>query len=230
MQRPEQIIDRVYQVGGDGLSHPADCSVYLVDLGDLVLIDAGTSPDPSMILENVVSLGFSERAISHVILTHCHIDHIGGASELRRRCGCALVSHDLDTMYIETGDGEHTAADMYGIQLEPTPVDRKISGQKETLSFPDGDLNFLHTPGHTPGSMSVLYSGGGVRVLFGQDVHGPLLPAFGSDRSVFLDSLRRLRDLNADILCEGHFGVFRPAEAVREYIEHYIAEYASVCP
>lgn len=225
MPRPEKIADRVYQVGGDGLSHPADCSVYLVDLGDLVLIDVGTSPDPSRILENVVSLGFSEQAISHVILTHSHIDHIGGAAELRRRCGCALVAHELDAGTIESGDRGRTAADMYGVPLEATSVDLKIGGQGETVSLPEGELECIHTPGHTPGSMGVLYSGGGVRVLFGQDVHGPLLPAFGSDRSAFLDSLRRLRDLGADVLCEGHFGIFRPADAVREYIEHYLAEY-----
>jgi len=226
MPQPDKIVDRIYQVGGGELSHPADCLVYLVNLGDLVLIDAGTSPDPSMILENVVSLGFSEQAISHVILTHSHIDHIGGASELRRRCGCVLVAHELDAGTIESGDRGRTAADMYGIPLEPTPVDLKIGGQGETLSFPEGELECIHTPGHTPGSISVLYGGGEVRVLFGQDVHGPLLPAFGSDRPAFLDSLRRLRDLGADVLCEGHFGIFRPSEAVREYIEHYLAEYS----
>ncbi|MFC1889258.1 MBL fold metallo-hydrolase [Thermodesulfobacteriota bacterium] len=221
----KKITDNIFQVGGSGLSHPDDCSVYLLELGDLVLVDAGAASDPSAIVDNVTSLGYSEKSISHVILTHCHIDHIGGAAELRRRCGCSLVAHELEASPIETGESRITAADMYGVSLDPFPLDIKIGGDGQTLSFRDGDLECIHTPGHTPGSMSVVYDSGELRVLFGQDVHGPLLPDFGSDREAFLASLRRLKALDADVLCEGHFGVFRTAAEVRKYIDGYISEY-----
>jgi len=56
-------------------------------------------------------------------------------------------------------------------------------------------------------------------VLFGQDVHGPFDPAFGSDTSVWAASMKELIKLEADILCEGHFGVFRPKSGVRAFIE-----------
>jgi len=55
-------------------------------------------------------------------------------------------------------------------------------------------------------------------VLFGQDVHGPFDPSFGSDIDEWRRSMKRLIEMEADILCEGHFGVFKPAEAVRRYI------------
>ena len=61
----------------------------------------------------------------------------------------------------------------------------------------------------------------GKRVLFGQDVHGPyFLP--GSNIADARVSLLKLIDIEADILCEGHFGVYQPASEVRLYIEGYL--------
>jgi glyoxylase-like metal-dependent hydrolase (beta-lactamase superfamily II) len=59
----------------------------------------------------------------------------------------------------------------------------------------------------------------GKKVLFGQDLHGPFSSGFLSDLHDYQDSMQKLLDLEADILCEGHFGVFKPAEEVRKYIE-----------
>jgi len=58
-------------------------------------------------------------------------------------------------------------------------------------------------------------------VLFGQDVHGPYFLK-GSSPEQARTSLRRLIDLEADILCEGHFGVYEPKEEVRRYIEGHL--------
>jgi len=65
----------------------------------------------------------------------------------------------------------------------------------------------------------------GQRVLFGQDIHGPFNRAFGSDLSAWRKSMQALLALDADILCEGHFGVYSPKSRVRAYIEHYLEEY-----
>jgi glyoxylase-like metal-dependent hydrolase (beta-lactamase superfamily II) len=67
----------------------------------------------------------------------------------------------------------------------------------------------------------------GIRVIFAQDVHGTIFEQFGSDKRQFVASLTKERDLNADILCEGHFGVFKGKEKVRKYIEGYIREFST---
>ena len=59
------------------------------------------------------------------------------------------------------------------------------------------------------------------KVLFGQDLHGPFHKDFRSDLHAYQRSMEKLLDLEADILCEGHFGVFRPADEVRKYIERH---------
>ncbi len=52
-------------------------------------------------------------------------------------------------------------------------------------------------------------------------MHGPIIPGV-SNFEDYQKSLRKLLDLNADILCEGHFGIFHPASEVQRYIKQYI--------
>jgi glyoxylase-like metal-dependent hydrolase (beta-lactamase superfamily II) len=67
-------------------------------------------------------------------------------------------------------------------------------------------------------------------VLFGQDVHGPFSPAFGSDLDAWRRSIEGLLALNADILCEGHFGIFRPAAAVEKFLRGQLASKKTIMP
>ncbi|KKM84410.1 hypothetical protein LCGC14_1299360, partial [marine sediment metagenome] len=59
------------------------------------------------------------------------------------------------------------------------------------------------------------------KILFGQDLHGPIIPGV-SNYGDYQNSLKKLLDLNADILCEGHFGIFQPASEVQKFIKRYI--------
>ena len=118
-----------------------------------------------------------------------------------------------------------TAAAWYNLRFPPIPVDIKLANEEERLLFGDQEIVFLHTPGHTPGSLSVYLDRGGTRVLFGQDIHGPFSAEFGSDPAAWRRSMEKLLALEADILCEGHFGVFQPKDNVAAYIEHYMRQY-----
>jgi glyoxylase-like metal-dependent hydrolase (beta-lactamase superfamily II) len=223
---PETISDGVYLVGSSELTDGRDCSVYLVDAGELVLIDSGAGANTGQIVRNVELLGLDPARLSTLILTHCHIDHVGGAAYLKKRFGVRVVMHDLDAGAVELGDQVKTGASWYGLRLAPLPVDFKLSGAEERLTFPDGTtLVCLHTPGHTPGSIAVYGDSEGQRVLFGQDIHGPFLPEFGADLNAWRRSMKALVGLEADILCEGHFGVYKSKPRVREYIEGYLDQY-----
>ncbi len=222
---PEKVTKGVYLVGSSNISDSRDCSVYLVDLGDLVLIDAGAGPGFKRILSNIESLGFDPQQISTIILTHCHIDHVGAAHSFRERFSSKIVMHEFDARAVEAGDQRMTAAFYYNINFKPLPIDIKLSQEEEHLFVGDHDLVCLHTPGHSPGSLSVYLDVEGTRVLFGQDIHGPFLKDFGADLVEWRRSMEKLLALKADILCEGHFGVYRTKEKVTEYIERYIEEY-----
>ncbi len=218
----------VYLVGSPNLTSPEDCCVYLIDLGDLVMIDAGAGKRVSAILENITSLGFSLRSIAAVVATHCHIDHIGGIPLLREKTGCEVIAHALDAQAIESGDPERTAAALYGLDLPPVSVDYKLSEVREVLKFAKGEILCLHTPGHTPGSISIILDHSGKRVLFGQDIHGPFSESFGSNMSAWRKSMEVLLGLKADILCEGHLGIIQPEPEVEKFIRHYLNMYTSL--
>lgn len=217
----------VYLVGSSNLTSPDDCCVYLIDLGDLVMIDAGAGQSVPAILENIASLGFSPSSIAAVVVTHCHIDHIGGIPLLQEKTGCEVIAHELDAHAIESGDPEKTAAALYGRDFPPTKVDYRLSEVREVLKFAKGEILCLHTPGHTPGSISIILDHSGKRVLFGQDIHGPFLTSFGSNMSAWRKSMEVLLGLKADILCEGHFGIIQPEAEVEKYIRHYLDIYAA---
>jgi len=209
----------VYIVGGADLSHPYDCSVYLVDGGEeMVLIDSGAGEGFELIVDNIRSLGLRPDKLKAVIATHSHIDHIGALFRFREEYGVEVIAHELDTEAIETGIG--SGAEYYGVSYQPCKVDVILRGSEETVGCGHHDLKVIHIPGHTPGSIAV-YLDAGTRILFGQDVHGPYLLK-GSNTDQAKISLRRLADLDADILCEGHFGVYEPKEEVRRYIEGHL--------
>lgn len=226
MMKTEEIVSGVYMIGGPNVTQADDAAVYLIDYaGNLVMIDSGAGGSASQIIRNIEMLGLNPSSISHVILTHCHIDHIGSAPYFREKYGAKIIIHELDAKAVETGDSIRTAANWYGTTFPPTKIDRKLKGEHEILKFGNEELHCLHTPGHTPGSISIYLDRGGKRVLFGQDIHGPFNKAFGSDISAWKKSMQTLLTLEADILCEGHFGVYQPKNKVRDYIERYLEEY-----
>lgn len=225
MSKAKSICDRVYAVGGSGLSAPEDACVYVIDAGlELVMIDAGVGYGKKKIEENIRSIGWQPAQLWHIIATHCHIDHIGGLYAWKEQYGPKIIAHELDRAGIEGENELLTAASMYGVSYKPVKVDLLLQGEEESLRLGDLDFHFLHTPGHTPGSISVYIDTKDGRILFGQDIHGPFSDTWGSDLRQWRLSMKKLLDIKADVLCEGHAGIFR-GERVEDYIRGYLKRY-----
>ncbi|MFX1278939.1 MAG: MBL fold metallo-hydrolase [Promethearchaeota archaeon] len=212
----KEVFKNIFHIGDSG------CSVFLVDTQSnygLVLIDCGM--DLGMI-KNIKRGGLNPMDIKHCILTHFHIDHIAACHDLRQfNQNVNFYAHDLDADAIEEeGHGRETVASWYGIKYKPVKLLKRFKGD-EILKFGDYEFQCIHTPGHTPGSISILLEIEDTKILFGQDLHGPIIPGV-SNFADYQVSLRKLLELNADILCEGHFGIYSPAEEVRRYIKNYI--------
>ena len=216
--RPSEIIKDIFIVGGPDITDGRDGCVYLMSLDELILIDTGAGWSVEDIINNINKLGINHGSLNKILLTHCHIDHIGGAPEMRRRFGSKIYIHQLDAPPLENGDPILTAASWYQTSFPPTPVDVKFSLKEEIITFGDQKVICVHTPGHTPGSISIYLDKDGKRILFAQDLHGPILKEFGSNLEDYGRSTKKLLDLDADILCEGHFGIYKMKKDVRNYI------------
>jgi glyoxylase-like metal-dependent hydrolase (beta-lactamase superfamily II) len=222
---PLEIVKDIFMVGGPDITDGRDGCVYLLSLGELILIDTGAGWTVDKIINNVNRLGLNCKNLSKILLTHCHIDHIGGAPEIKRRFGSRIYVHKLDAPPLEKGDPILTAATWYQTTFPPTLVDVKFNLEEETIKIGNQKIICIHTPGHTRGSICIYLDKDGKRILFGQDLHGPILEEFGSNLDDYGRSTKKLIDLDADILCEGHFGIYKTKKDVRNYILSYRRQY-----
>ena len=218
-----KILDHLWQVGGAEFTTVEDAAVYLVRFGEkAALIDAGSGSAQEAMFDNISEVLPLDVKIEYLLLTHCHYDHTGGAEAVRKRYGCRIVAHELDAAYLENGDSTVTAANWYDSRMDPLKIDHKIKGSEEIFQVGNGKVTAYHCPGHSPGSLVYVTQLDSHRVLFGQDVHGPLEPSFLSNRGHYAQSLRFMMELNADVLCEGHFGIYRGKKSVSRFIESYL--------
>jgi glyoxylase-like metal-dependent hydrolase (beta-lactamase superfamily II) len=219
----QRITEEISQVGGGHLTSPEDGAVYLIRSHDgAALVDAGCGFSESQLLKNIEACGVPLDVIKFLLITHCHFDHTGGAQALRDRTGCKIVAHEMEARFLEEGDQRVTAAKWYGAFLKPFQVDMKLLGEHQDLWLGQKKIEALHAPGHSPGSVVYVTESEGLKVLFGQDIHGPLDASLLSNRDDYRRSLKLLLSLQADILCEGHYGVFSGKDEVADFIESFL--------
>ncbi len=220
----DKITSEIFQVGGNSYTSPEDAAIYLIFFnGRAALVDAGCGHHQKQLYQNIAQCGVDPTSIDFLLITHCHFDHTGGAAAVRNDTGCQTIAHEREAPFLETGDNQVTAADWYGAKLNPFPVDIKLSGPENHLMLGGKTITAIHTPGHSPGSLVYLTESDGQKILFGQDVHGPLALVLKSNRHDYLESLKKLIDLNADILCEGHFGIYKGKENVKKFIGSFLS-------
>ena len=217
------ITSEVFQIGGSGFTDAGDAAVYLVAVGGhAALIDAGCGQSVDCLLANAAACGVRHADLNDLLITHCHFDHTGGAAALQARLGLRVVMHALDAPYVEAADPVVTAADWYGAVLQPFCPDCLLEGDSADLRLGDRRIQAFHIPGHSPGSLAYMLESDGRKILFGQDVHGPLHPMLKSEPAAYRQSLQLMIDLEAEVLCEGHFGIIEGSHRVERFIRQYM--------
>jgi glyoxylase-like metal-dependent hydrolase (beta-lactamase superfamily II) len=169
--------ERIYLVGsgsqGFGLTDDYDCHVYLVDGGEaLALIDAQAGMGVPQIVQNIREHGFDPMRVRHLLLTHAHGDHAGGAAKLRSALDGAHVAMHADCApFLRTGneraislaDAKRVGLYPYDYRFEPCPVDTELlDGQIITVG--DLQIQTVATPGHSRGHTSFLMEHAGRKV------------------------------------------------------------------
>jgi len=205
---------------------------YLIADDGLTMIDSGYPGETERILTAVTQLGKKAADLKNVVLTHYHVDHMGGLAALKGASGATTYAHPADVPYIQ-GTKEHEGyfirsfvdrlvAPIWGRRLrryrqilEVAPVDHGVADGQE-LPF-SGGLKVIHTPGHTPGHISVLmrpkkvlFVGDAAASVFG--LRAPVGAFFGlatADVDQAKQSFRKIAELDFDIACFGHGPVLK---------------------
>ena len=150
-----------------------------------ILIDSGAFMDFSALEKKLRQIGISAVDISLLVITHVHFDHAGLATKIKKISGCQVAVHELEKSAIESGKNAalipiHPLGKMMNpfmnIPFAPCKADIVL---QETFDLnPFGvDAQIIHTPGHTPGSVSVVTADG--EAIVGDLIGGgPMLGMF----------------------------------------------------
>jgi glyoxylase-like metal-dependent hydrolase (beta-lactamase superfamily II) len=169
------------------------------DTKEAVVIDPGGEADRILL-----SLAESELKVKYIINTHGHFDHVSANGKMKEATGADLLIHPLDAPML--GMLSSNAA-VFGISVANSPPCDRTIEEGETVSFGDFTFNVIHTPGHTPGGIS-LYSDGiifvGEDTLFAGSIGRTDFP--GGDFDTLIASIKtKLFKLEDDVrVLSGH--------------------------
>jgi glyoxylase-like metal-dependent hydrolase (beta-lactamase superfamily II) len=207
-----EIIPGVYMM--DGIR---GCHVYVIVDAGVTIVDTGMGGNARTILGAVKGLGYGPSDIKRIVITHCHIDHIGSLRVLRDASKAEVMAGEADVDVIEgkkptifptmpTPIGLILPLLRHLFKVEPTPVDRRL---KEGDTIPVlGGLTVVELPGHSPGniglycpSKKLLFSSDTLRMK-GDEFIKPL--NYDAEKARSLVSIKKMGSLDYEIMLSGH--------------------------
>ncbi|MDR1085270.1 MAG: MBL fold metallo-hydrolase [Deltaproteobacteria bacterium] len=189
----------------------------------LVLIDPGIKDRLSDLMERMASDGLNPVDVEYIILTHSHPDHLEAAPDLAEKFGSRLIISRIEYEFMKD-----SAKVFFANHQFPGPEVIFELQEEGTLTASGLELKIFLTPGHSPGSISILWPKG--KLLLTGDLYFPgtigAINLYGGNPGAMYKSVSRLRDLGGVemVLC-GH----GPAIIDRDMIiQNYRALFAEI--
>lgn len=199
-----------------------------------LMVDTGVAGKEKSILLQLNSLNLNPEDLSLIVITHAHYDHVGNLKWLKDVSHAPVVIHELERIILETGDKAVPSGTIpftrllsqLGKWLYPkkmfSPVSPDLTIQNTTVLSDFGFSGVLiPTPGHTSGSVSLLFGSGEAFVgdtcffAFGRKT---VFPVFANDTASLMKSWETLLDSEAKIFYPGHGKSFN-AETLKNSFE-----------
>jgi glyoxylase-like metal-dependent hydrolase (beta-lactamase superfamily II) len=144
---------------------------FVDDDGQVTLVDCGLKTAPPRIVAGLAAIGKSPSDVTRIVLTHAHMDHAGGARQMLSATAVPGVEvHEADVEFVRSGHNAPTAQSTAGRMMTRLPggtfdtvpvVTELTDGQVIGVA---GGVRVVHTPGHTPGHVSLLHESSGVLI------------------------------------------------------------------
>jgi len=209
---------------------------FVVESDGVIAIDAGSAHKGRAFVRGLDRASIRPGDVRLILLTHAHWDHAGSAGELREFTGAPIAFHRHEVEWLERGvtplpPGLTSWGRIFMaihrlcvplVHVPPTTVDLVLDDGGLSLAECGIPGRVVPTPGHSPGSVSVLLDGG--EVFVGDLAMNALplrmtpgLPILGDDPEVIADSWRRLLDAGARTVFPAHGKPF-PADVIRKQL------------
>ncbi|MDO8669990.1 MAG: MBL fold metallo-hydrolase [Dehalococcoidia bacterium] len=180
-------------------------NVYLIGEKDALLIDSGLGEEASnkLIFDALEAVS---AKLAWIVITHVHKDHFGGAGALKEATGARIAVH---------------AANAAALEKESDSLKVDILLDHRSQFHVDGvKVEVINTPGHSPGDLCLFVQESGI-LFTGDTILGTGTVMVDGDMVQYMESLHRLLDYEARIICPGHGPVVPDArKKIREIIDH----------
>ncbi len=193
-----------------------NCNTYLIDGPTRILIDPGHAQHFNHVEAGLADIGLTPNDIGLVVCTHCHPDHLEAARRFSDKTAL-LAFHQAAWGMIKEMDPLMAS---FGVKPEDYKPDFFL--QEGDLSVNGVDLQVIHVPGHSPGSVALywpdrkaLFTGD---VVFKEGLGRTDLP--GGDGKQLKESIRRLAGIDAEWIFPGHGEAVSGAGAVARNFEN----------
>ncbi|HBG74312.1 MAG: hypothetical protein A2X25_13410 [Chloroflexi bacterium GWB2_49_20] len=218
----------IYPLDLNFLNRKEAIAAYLIPYkGGAVLVETGSGSTVKELSQNLWKYGLKPQDVTHVLLTHLHLDHAGAAGWLAMQ-GAHIYVHPVGEQHMKDPEKLLSSAKrIYGDKMDflwgeflPVPVD-KLSSVLDQEQIVAGDLVFtaIHTPGHAEHHISWLFEDtcftgdvGGVRMPGVLYLRLPLVPP-ELDFDKWRQSLTRLSEIGFQNIAPTHFGIYEDAQA-----------------
>lgn len=207
---PFQIVGGLYYVGN------RDVSSYLINTGHgLILLDSTFPQTVYLLLDSIWRLGFDPADIHTIFHTHGHYDHCGGTRAIVELTG-AMTAIGKDDAFILNERKELSWAPEYGMDFHESFKIDLLLNDGETLTIGDTEIECVHTPGHTPGSMSFFFKVSDATENYTVGIYGSpglntltdeYLAMYGLShdaRQKYMESIKKVKARTVDILLGSH--------------------------